>query len=849
MIPVKLELTNFLAYRNPLPLDFTGLHLAVLVGSNGAGKSSLLDALTWALWGKARTTRDNDLIHTGETEMTVRLVFLLDRNEYRVTRYRSSKGRGQTALSLEIRDGDAWRNISENTVRTTQGTLDVLLKLDYDTFINSAYLVQGRADEFTSKTPGERKRILGEILGLERWAVFEERARTHIRQIDNERALNETRLGDIDEELGREDVYKEALAEAEAELERLTDELELMDAHYREMEAENRRLEDLRRNQREAGKTLDANQAEIDSIAEEQRRTEARLAELDAVIARRESIEKGFEAYQQAIEQDKQLNEQYRRQSELRQQQADLRQAITEARAGLEARLSALNQQAGTLQSTLDEAGDVSLFEERQAEFEELQVLEANLTTWREELTTTRQAVADLNSENSGLKAKMNPMAEQRDTLQKTTEPICPTCGQPLSEEDREALIERLFHDGTELGNQHRANTETLRQLTDDVIELEKSIKQSELELKQMPSLQSWLDMQKDRIEKASEAQQALASVQAEMAEVEAAIQDGSFAPELTTNLHEVEAALDKLGYSEETHLAAQKHIEDFKDFEELSRTLALALEEAPRRQEEIDGRAVRLQQWGERQAEIRERMAECEAEIAQIEEALTDFESFGLEVARMREQKAQAGTELGVARQRLNALDQQRDRRLGIEEAQAQLADEKGIYEELRVAFSRNGIPAMIIEAAIPEIENEANQLLADLTNGRMHVRFDTQRDNVTGGVRETLDIRIADELGTRDYETFSGGEAFRVNFAIRLALSKMLARRAGTRLRTLIIDEGFGSLDELGRDRLIESINAIQDDFDLILVITHIDELKDAFPARIEIVKTSSGAMIQVA
>ena len=92
------------------------------------------------------------------------------------------------------------------------------------------------------------------------------------------------------------------------------------------------------------------------------------------------------------------------------------------------------------------------------------------------------------------------------------------------------------------------------------------------------------------------------------------------------------------------------------------------------------------------------------------------------------------------------------------------------------------------------------------------------------------------------------SGGEAFRVNFAIRLALSEVLAQRAGARLQTLVIDEGFGSQDVQGRQRLIEAINQVRGDFAKILVITHIDELKDAFPTRIEVEKTDQGSSIRV-
>jgi exonuclease SbcC len=154
-----------------------------------------------------------------------------------------------------------------------------------------------------------------------------------------------------------------------------------------------------------------------------------------------------------------------------------------------------------------------------------------------------------------------------------------------------------------------------------------------------------------------------------------------------------------------------------------------------------------------------------------------------------------------------------------------------------------------MIIETAVPEMERAANDLLSRMTDGRMHVRIETQHEIKTGEVREALDILISDELGTRPYELYSGGEAFRVNFAIRIALSRMLARRAGAQLRSLFIDEGFGTQDARGREHLVAAIQSIQDDFDLILVITHIDELKDAFPARIEVTKTPQGSQFQLA
>jgi exonuclease SbcC len=143
------------------------------------------------------------------------------------------------------------------------------------------------------------------------------------------------------------------------------------------------------------------------------------------------------------------------------------------------------------------------------------------------------------------------------------------------------------------------------------------------------------------------------------------------------------------------------------------------------------------------------------------------------------------------------------------------------------------------------------ANNILDRLSGGSMSVRFVTQaayKDRRRDDLKETLDIQISDGSGTRDYEMFSGGEAFRVNFAVRLALSEVLAQRAGARLQTLVVDEGFGSQDAQGRQRLVEAINLVRQDFAKILVITHIDELKDAFPTRIEVEKTGQGSTVRV-
>lgn len=204
--------------------------------------------------------------------------------------------------------------------------------------------------------------------------------------------------------------------------------------------------------------------------------------------------------------------------------------------------------------------------------------------------------------------------------------------------------------------------------------------------------------------------------------------------------------------------------------------------------------------------------------------------------------------TKRGMLIERLNAVKRAQNEISVKQKELEHLKKMVTIYKILTEIYGKGGIQAAIIENAIPELAAKTNEILSKITDGRLHVEILTQRDKKSGGTIETLDIKISDESGTRKYETYSGGEEFRINFAIRIALSKVLAHRAGASLRMLILDEGFGALDEQGREKLVESINSIKEEFDNILVITHIQDLKEAFPLRLEVTKTATGSTFKM-
>ncbi|HEX77550.1 MAG TPA: SMC family ATPase, partial [Dehalococcoidia bacterium] len=246
MIPLKLQLRNFMCYRdNVPPLDFRGIHVACLAGDNGHGKSALLDAMTWALWGKSRASSDDSLIHLGAREMEVEFEFALGENRYRVIRKRRrGMGRrsGQTVLELQVWDGERFKSISEPTVRATERRIRDLLHLDYETFINSAFLVQGRADEFTTKRPGERKQVLADILGLDVYDTYEERAKERARECAETVGALEAQIRQLDEEIARRPEYEAEEREAARLVAELSGQLREAERQLEELRARHRDL-------------------------------------------------------------------------------------------------------------------------------------------------------------------------------------------------------------------------------------------------------------------------------------------------------------------------------------------------------------------------------------------------------------------------------------------------------------------------------------------------------------------------------------------------------------------------------------------------------------------------------
>ena len=858
MVPLRLTLRNFICYGEDVPiLDLEPVHVACLSGQNGHGKSALLDAITWAVWGRARARTHDELIHQGKSSMSVELELSARGQRYRILRRysRPSAGRqGTTLLDLQASSGNGYRAITGNTVRDTEALIRDVVHMDYDTFVNTAFLLQGRADMFTRSKPSQRKECLAEVLDLSYYDDLEQRAKAQSTLIQGYIKEADIAIAQLRSGLEAREEHQAILEEARASIERLAPAVEAARAR---VDSQRGRVELLRN----MGKERDvlkaraaAGRSEIDALDRQRRGYEGRAAEYHALTERREEILQGFGGLDTARRESERLDDVHRRLLTLQSGKARLEQEVAVQRERLSAYLAQLSSNIENgLEPTASRLPAIDqAIADMESEENALEAGKADYARMVGEAHDLSLTIESLEAANTVLREEMSETRQKFDILQRE-DAECPVCRQLLRPDDRDHVRAEYERQGKKALNRYRDNAAEQDRLRETHSRLATKVSRLEVELSRdaRELTRKRTELERDRRDSIT-ARQQLDLALAESEKERARLENEAFAEAERAELARIDARIAEMDYDPDAHNAARRQARELGPYEELIRKLREAEKRLPEERRDLGEVAAMLERRRAETAEDEERAARLgrdivalpsmEAELRGMEDSLTAKER-ELEAARVQQ---------GISTEELARLDRLEAEAKEREKKRDTLADQKGVYDELAVAFGKNGVQALIIEAAIPQLEDDANQLLSRLTDNRMSIRLQLRqgrRERRMGLPSEELDIRVGDEMGTRSYETFSGGEAFRIDFSLRIALSKLLARRSGAPLPILFIDEGFGSQDAAGQERLKEAIQSIQDDFRKIIVITHIDEIKESFPTRIEVTKTPTGSTFAVA
>jgi exonuclease SbcC len=567
------------------------------------------------------------------------------------------------------------------------------------------------------------------------------------------------------------------------------------------------------------------------------------------IMTRSAEIEAGYSEYINIVALDEQLNEKLKKSLELVQRKSKLEGLIassqnifTNERKIMATRVAELNAKFDRLPQ-LQQQKETLLA--RQSELEQIEARVEEKRKQFNRLTGEIGALAALNTE-------MFPAIEEtrkKISMLSQAGATCPLCESELGPDGCARIKNKLTLEMGQKISQSKDNTARIAAGRTELAALEKEIKQMELSFKSDRDLtKQKRALTEKELTEAGAAGEELSVKKTALQKLETDIRDRNYAVDERKTLEELEQEQRQLNYDPAVHKQMAQKKSSLQNYDNLYRELSEArLQYESQQKAKIDSETT-IGRLNADISDLTQRHTDIAGQIAdlpKITEQLAELErrqsALTLEERNIRDR-------LAASKEKLKQLALMAEEKQEKERMLVQSKEDESIFAELARCFSKKGIQALIIEGALPDIELEANILLGKMTDNRMSLRLQAQRDTKKGDTIETLDIWIADELGSRTYDMYSGGEAFRIDLALRMAISRLLVRRAGASMPILIIDEGFGTQDTAGLEKLIEAINAIQDDFEKVFVITHLDELKDRFPVLINVTKTSDGSVVSI-
>jgi exonuclease SbcC len=864
-VPVEIEVKNYRNYREE-KFSFDGIRFCTINGSNGVGKSSLfMDAMLDALYEEPREGELTGWICNDPEARSgaIKFTFKLGDRLYRVTRTRQKSGKATLNIA-EYVEGE-WVDRSKEKFKDTQQEIINIIGMDSLTLKACALIMQDQYGLFLQADKEARMNILGSILGLGIYGDMEEMAAN--RATDTNRTIRS--LADRADTLtaGLPD-SEELAAEIEAAEARRKGMLEQAESKTAEVDTLkvklNTQLEAAARVMKLNSKitTLTAQQASKEAAKTAQVAT---ITAAETILAAEPEITAGVAHYKTLLEREKELIKGKAAYDSLATRKQQIESAITLAESAAKdnrQKKAALTlMKIGPLAQAIERAAELTekhqQYEAATAQLAELEKLlpeftaaRDNLTTWQAEAERTerdyREAKTRLEGRIASLKGKVELLKDSGCPAPDNA--TCKFLADALAARDalpgEEAALASLEE---EYGKLRQTNADALsaaKQAFDDKKHVPEEIDALRASLRLLEAAErDYNNLEAQRSE--------LAVLEERAAELEKSVADAeATAAKGRAELAEVEQQLEQAAaYS--------------RDYDELQQTLLAESrwldkeKQLPVAREQKAAAAQRILELGSELTEIGEEIREARAELADEqsktvgrEELQAQVDTAEAEVKAVQKQAQELSLRIGGLQAKLGQIRLSRKQAAELQEQMNELGGKAAGYEELKKAFSQDGIPHNIIRSIIPVFEATATNILGQMSQGRMSVEFVTEKVLKSNSKKEvtTLDIIINDsDTGRLPYMSRSGGERVKAALSVILALSEIKSSKAGVQLGFLFIDEP-PFLDAPGVQAYCDALEAIQQRYgDLkVMAITHDPAMKSRFPQSVDVVKTPEGSKV---
>ena len=864
-VPVEIEVKNYRNYREE-KFSFDGIRFCTINGSNGVGKSSLfMDAMLDALYEEPREGELTGWICNDPEARSgaIKFTFKLADRLYRVTRTRQKSGKATLNIA-EYVEGE-WVDRSKEKFKDTQQEIINIIGMDSLTLKACALIMQDQYGLFLQADKEARMNILGSILGLGIYGDMEEMAAN--RATDTNRTIRS--LAD------RADTLTAGLPDSEG----LAAEIEAAEARRKGMleQAESKTAEvdtlkvKLNTQLEAAARVMKLNSKITTLTAQQASKEAAKTAQVatitaaETILAAEPEITAGVAHYKTLLEREKELIKGKAAYDSLATRKQQIESAITLAESAAKdnrQKKAALTlMKIGPLAQAIERAAELTekhqQYEAATAQLAELEKLlpeftaaRDNLTTWQAEAERTerdyREAKTRLEGRIASLKGKVELLKDSGCPAPDNA--TCKFLADALAARDalpgEEAALASLEE---EYGKLRQTNADALsaaKQAFDDKKHVPEEIDALRASLRLLEAAErDYNNLEAQRSE--------LAVLEERAAELEKSVADAeATAAKGRAELAEVEQQLEQAAaYS--------------RDYDELQQTLLAESrwldkeKQLPVAREQKAAAAQRILELGSELTEIGEEIREARAELADEqsktvgrEELQAQVDTAEAEVKAVQKQAQELSLRIGGLQAKLGQIRLSRKQAAELQEQMNELGGKAAGYEELKKAFSQDGIPHNIIRSIIPVFEATATNILGQMSQGRMSVEFVTEKVLKSNSKKEvtTLDIIINDtDTGRLPYMSRSGGERVKAALSVILALSEIKSSKAGVQLGFLFIDEP-PFLDAPGVQAYCDALEAIQQRYgDLkVMAITHDPAMKSRFPQSVDVVKTPEGSKV---
>ncbi len=777
---IALELKNFRQHLDTR-VEFTDGVTGIL-GPNGAGKTTILEGIAWALYGSPAVRGTNDTLRAraseGGAKVVAKLDFELSGSTYRVTRTMDSS-RGGSAL-LEV-DGRPLRT----GVTEVSEAVACLLGMDYRAFFTSFFTGQKQL-EFMSQLDGRaRAAMISRMLGYDRLLKARDKANEDRKGLAREIEGLQKGLADPEELKQRKKEAVETRSKAEAALKEAETALEAA-------QSELDRTRPLKEASEQKAKRFEEISRRIELDRSELKRLEERVAKLGEELKSFESARKELETMQPDLERYQKAGEEFKKLRELQKPEIE-RQKLMGLIKSVEEEVSRLDERIKKLTPARDRLTNAEITL-RECE-EQIVKLDERIQAAREKRAADERGLA---SAIEHAQAQLTQIERKKQSIiEAGPDGVCPTCERPL----RDELGKVLAHFDEEAArltksiSDHRASQAGL---TNDTAAL------------------AALAADREKLAAQIEARRGEKSAaEADAAELTRISSDRS---ERVKEAERLREELEKLpsGFDEARFRELQRIGEELRPKWDRSIELRAEL----RREPEV---RTELSELSETAARKKARGASDEAALAELafnaeehQKLVGEFEQAQARVNDANLEAEKRRGELKTAQTVLAGIEAEENRYKEKLEDLKSKRDTHLYLQTLAEAFDRfrNDLNGQIR----PELEEVASELLAVITDGR----YDTLE------IDDNYEARVRDDGEPKP--VISGGEEDVVNLALRLAISQMIADRAGQSFSLLVLDEVFGSLDEARRDNVVALLQNLKNRFEQIILITHVESIHDA-------------------